>query len=62
MATKAKGISADERRWRAEEDASTLKRYQEIVADSGRTKAAEAAIRKEIAAAQAVLAKKKGKK
>ena len=36
-------LSADERRWRAESDAETMARYQEIISDSSRKKAAIAA-------------------
>ncbi len=33
-------ISAEERRWRAESDADTMARYQEIIADKTRMNAA----------------------
>lgn len=33
-------ISADERRWRAEEDANTMARYEEIMSDKARRSAA----------------------
>lgn len=36
----SKKLSADELRWRAEEDARTLERYQEIIKDKDRLKAA----------------------
>ena len=36
-------LSADEKRWRAESDAETMARYQEIISDSSRKKAAIAA-------------------
>lgn len=36
-------MSADEKRWRAESDAETMARYQEIISDSARKKAAIAA-------------------
>ena len=36
----SKKISADELKWRAEEDARTLERYQEIIKDKDRLKAA----------------------
>lgn len=39
MATN-KGISADEKRWRAESDAETMARYEEIMNDSARRTAA----------------------
>ena len=36
----AQKISADEARWRAEEDARTMARYEEIMSDSKRRNAA----------------------
>lgn len=36
-------MTADEKRWRAESDAETMARYQEIISDSSRKKAAIAA-------------------
>lgn len=36
----SKKLSADELRWRTEEDARTLERYQEIMNDKDRLKAA----------------------
>ena len=36
-------LSADEKRWRAESDAETMARYQEIITDPTRKKAAIAA-------------------
>lgn len=36
-------LSADEKRWRAESDAETMARYQEIISDANRKKAAIAA-------------------
>lgn len=39
MATK-KTISAEEKRWQAESDADTMARYEEIMADSARRRAA----------------------
>jgi len=38
-----KGMSADEKRWRAESDAETMARYEEIMGDSARKRAAIAA-------------------
>lgn len=35
-----KSMTADEKRWRAESDADTMARYQEIMADASRRKAA----------------------
>ena len=42
MATNVK-MTADEKRWRAESDAETMARYQEIISDASRKKAAIAA-------------------
>lgn len=39
MVTK-KSMTADEKRWRAESDADTMARYEEIMADASRRKAA----------------------
>lgn len=36
-------MSAEEKKWRAESDAETMARYQEIISDSSRKKAAIAA-------------------
>jgi len=36
-------MTADEKRWRAESDAETMARYQEIISDASRKKAAIAA-------------------
>lgn len=36
----ANRMSADEKRWRAESDAETMARYQEIMADASRRNAA----------------------
>lgn len=36
-------MTADEKRWRAESDAETMARYQEIISDANRKKAAIAA-------------------
>lgn len=44
-----KRISADERRWQAEEDARTMARYQEIMSDSRRKTAAMAQAKQEAA-------------
>lgn len=35
-----KSMTADEKRWRAESDADTMARYEEIMADASRRKAA----------------------
>ena len=35
-----KSMSADEKRWQAESDADTMARYEEIMADSARKRAA----------------------
>lgn len=35
-----KSMTVDEKRWRAESDADTMARYEEIMADSARRKAA----------------------
>lgn len=43
----AKKISNMERQWRAEEDARTMARYQEIMSDSRRKNAAISQARKE---------------
>lgn len=43
-----KKMSADELRWRAEEDARTLERYQEIMNDKDRLKAALAQAEKQV--------------
>lgn len=43
-----KKMSADELRWRAEEDARTLERYQEIIKDKDRLKAALAQAEKQV--------------
>lgn len=40
-------ISADERRWQAEEDARTMARYQEIMSDNKRKTAAIAQAKQE---------------
>lgn len=48
MATK-KPMSADEKRWRAEADADTMARYEEIMADSARRNAAVSAAKKRAA-------------
>ena len=48
MATK-KLMSADEKRWRAEADADTMARYEEIMADSVRRNAAVSAAKKRAA-------------
>lgn len=40
MVKKSVEISADEKRWRAEEDAETLARYQSIVEDKNRLREA----------------------
>ena len=44
----SKKLSADELRWRAEDDARTLERYQEIMNDKDRLKAALAQAEKQI--------------
>lgn len=44
----SKKLSVDELRWRAEEDARTLERYQEIIKDKERLKAALAQAEKQI--------------
>nr|DAF16344.1 MAG TPA: hypothetical protein [Crassvirales sp.] len=44
----SKKLSADELRWRAEEDARTLERYQEIMNDKDRLKAALAQAEKQV--------------
>lgn len=38
-------MTADERRWRAESDAETMARYEEIMSDASRKKAAISAAR-----------------
>lgn len=42
-------MTADEKRWRAESDAETLARYQEIMQDSSRKKAAIKAANSKVA-------------
>lgn len=44
----SKKLSADELGWRAEEDARTLERYQEIMNDKDRLKAALAQAEKQV--------------
>lgn len=44
----SKKLSTDELRWRAEEDARTLERYQEIMNDKDRLKAALAQAEKQV--------------
>lgn len=44
----SKKLSADELRWRTEEDARTLERYQEIMNDKDRLKAALAQAEKQV--------------
>jgi hypothetical protein len=41
-----KSMTADEKRWRAESDADTMARYEEIMADASRRKAAMSMARK----------------
>jgi hypothetical protein len=41
-------MSADEKRWRAEEDARTMKRAMEIQKDPSRMSAAQGVIKKEL--------------
>lgn len=55
MANIPKPMSADEKRWQAESDAGTLKRYTEIQADSKRKQAAEKMIQDEIKNSQKAL-------
>lgn len=40
-------MSQDEKRWQAEDDARTMARYEEIIADSSRKKAAIAEAKKQ---------------
>ncbi|MCA8075381.1 hypothetical protein [Burkholderia cepacia] len=54
MATKEK-VSAEEARWRAEDDARTLRRAAEVMCDKGRHAAAQKHIRGEITNMQKVL-------
>lgn len=49
MAARKPAMSADEKRWRAESDANTLARAQEIMADRGRHTAAKSHASKEAA-------------
>jgi hypothetical protein len=55
-------ISSDEKRWQAEDDARSLKRYAELQSSPQRMKAAQSVIRKEIKQSQAVLGKVKPNK
>jgi hypothetical protein len=59
---KSKGISADERRYQAEDDARTMKRYAELTGDNRRVKAAQGILRKELKQTQAVLSRAGGKR
>lgn len=49
MATRKPAMSADEKRWRAESDANTLARAQEIMGDKSRHGAAKAHATREAA-------------
>lgn len=55
MAQAKEKISAEEVRWRAEDDARSLKRAAEIIGDRGRHAAAKAHIKGEISSMQKVL-------
>lgn len=48
-------VSVSDRDWRAQNDAQTLKSATEISSDSSRLKAAQAILKKDIAAAQKIL-------
>lgn len=48
-------LSAQEKQWRAEDDARTLLRYQQIVDDKSRMSAANKALNKQIKEAKASL-------
>lgn len=55
MATKKETISTEEARWRAEDDARTLRRAAEVMGDKGRHTAAKKHISGEISNMQKVL-------
>ena len=44
-----KSMTADEKKWRAESDAETMARYEEIISDASRKRAAIAAARSKAA-------------
>ena len=48
-------LSVQEKQWRAEDDARTLTRYQQIVSDKSRMSAANKALNKQIKEAEAGL-------
>lgn len=48
-------LSAQEKQWRAEDDARTLSRYQQIMSDKSRMNAANKALNKQIKEAEASL-------
>jgi hypothetical protein len=58
-ANKAKSQVAQEKKWQAQDDAYTLKRYAEIVNDSKRKLAAEKILKEEIKSAQKAINMKK---
>ncbi len=58
---KRSSISAEERRYRREEDVRTLRRYAEMAGEPGRLRSAENMLRRETRQVQNVLGKPKGK-